>query len=166
MRRLRLREVVALGGCDGSSCCPVMRDPGLCFHGHLSVKGKCLLPCVFTRWGIPELRDLNIYRPKRGSLDESWLRQVSDSERIQKPLPRAPWQGAGGARSADSSLGFCLLVSESSFSEQMHTPITCGSCYTVSLSESQVMPELLVDYALRCLRDPDWAGGESAKASR
>lgn len=46
---------VSLGSCGGSSRCPVMRDPDL---SHLSVKGKCILPCVFTMWGVLELREI------------------------------------------------------------------------------------------------------------
>lgn len=46
---------MSLDSCGRSSCCPVIRDPDLCY---LSDKGKCISPCVFTVWGILELREI------------------------------------------------------------------------------------------------------------
>lgn len=51
---------VSLSSCGGGSCWSVMRDPDLCCRDHLSVKGKRILPWVFTVHGTPELREIKI----------------------------------------------------------------------------------------------------------
>lgn len=52
---------VILNSCGESPCCPVMRSPGLCSHGHLSVPGKVHLAlCLYNVGNSGVERDQNL----------------------------------------------------------------------------------------------------------
>ena len=76
---------VTLGSCGGSPCCSVMRGPGLCSQGHLSVLGKVHLAlCLYNvgNSGIERDQNLNAREGalERGKAEASqWSRKKSVS---------------------------------------------------------------------------------------